>query len=265
MKKTLGCIRRADRDWHMIAEGDRVAVGVSGGKDSMVLLYALSLYRRFSPRKFQLQAFTIKMGLEPFDVSPIAAFCQQIEVPYTPVETDIGKIVFDYRQEKNPCALCAKMRRGALHDAVVAAGCNKLALGHTMDDAIETFLLSLFYEGRLNTFSPKTYLSRKNITMIRPLVYLEEKHVIGAVNKYQLPLVKSPCPVNGYTKRQDMKELIKELTKTIPNVRQQMLSALVNYQRYNLWDRSHIEQESIAAEDNTIAGNTAQKEAENEP
>ena len=241
MKKTLGCIRRADADWEMIQEGDRVAVGVSGGKDSMVLLKAMSLYRYFSSHKFQLQAITLSLGFEPFDTTPIAHFCAELNVPYTVVPTDIGRIVFDYRQEKNPCALCAKMRRGALHDAVVAAGCNKLALGHTMDDAVETFLLSLFYEGRLNTFSPKSYLSRKNITMIRPLVYLDERHVKGVVNKEQFPLVINPCPANGHTKRQEMKELLQELSRKIPNVREQMLQALRNDGQYHLWNRPHRE------------------------
>ena len=237
MKKVLGCLRRADQDFHMIEAGDRVAVGVSGGKDSLLLLYALSLYRKFCKVPYELTAMTLTMGLEPFDLSGVRALCDQLEVPYIVKETEIGKVIFEERKEKNPCSLCAKMRRGALNELCQEHGFNKVALGHHRDDAIETLLLSLFYEGRLHTFHPVTYLSRSNITQIRPLVYLPEKHIIHMARVLELPVVKSPCPANGYTKRQEMKELLTMLSKQIPNVRELMLSALQNEAQYGLWNK----------------------------
>lgn len=237
MKTVLGCIRKADTDFSMIAPGDRIAVGVSGGKDSLLLLYALSLYRKFSGKAFTLQAITLKMGLEPFDVSGIAALCERIDVPYTVIETEIAHVIFDIRKESNPCALCAKMRRGALNDAAFAAGCNKVALGHHREDAIETLLMSLIFEGRLHTFHPNTYLSRKQITVIRPMVYVPEKHVIHMVKTLNLPVVKNPCPADGNSKREEIKQLIATLCKTYPHLKDYMLSALQNTAQYGLWDQ----------------------------
>ena len=237
MKTVLGCIRKADTDFSMIAPGDRIAVGVSGGKDSLLLLYALSLYRKFSGKAFTLQAITLKMGLEPFDVSGIAALCERIDVPYTVIETEIAHVIFDIRKESNPCALCAKMRRGALNDAALAAGCNKVALGHHREDAIETLLMSLIFEGRLHTFHPNTYLSRKQITVIRPMVYVPEKHVIHMVKTLSLPVVKNPCPADGNSKREEIKQLIATLCKTYPYLKDYMLSALQNTAQYGLWDQ----------------------------
>lgn len=237
MKTVLGCIRKADTDFSMIAPGDRIAVGVSGGKDSLLLLYALSLYRKFSGKAFTLQAITLKMGLEPFDVSGIAALCERIDVPYTVIETEIAHVIFDIRKESNPCALCAKMRRGALNDAALAAGCNKVALGHHREDAIETLLMSLIFEGRLHTFHPNTYLSRKQITVIRPMVYVPEKHVIHMVKTLSLPVVKNPCPADGNSKREEIKQLIATLCKTYPHLKDYMLSALQNTAQYGLWDQ----------------------------
>lgn len=237
MKIVLGCIRKADTDFDMIAPGDRVAVGVSGGKDSLLLLYALSLYRKFSGKDFSLQAITLKMGLEPFDVSPIEALCASIGVPYTVIETEIAKVIFDIRKESNPCALCAKMRRGALNDAAVAAGCNKVALGHHREDAIETLLMSLIFEGRLHTFHPNTYLSRRGITVIRPMIYLPEKHVIHVVKSLSLPVVHNPCPADGNSKREEMKDLLRTLTKTYPQIKEYLLAALQNTAQYGLWDQ----------------------------
>ena len=237
MKTVLGCIRKADTDFSMIAPGDRIAVGVSGGKDSLLLLYALSLYRKFSGKAFTLQAITLKMGLEPFDVSGIAALCERIDVPYTVIETEIAHVIFDIRKESNPCALCAKMRRGALNDAALAAGCNKVALGHHREDAIETLLMSLIFEGRLHTFHPNTYLSRKQITVIRPMVYVPEKHVIHMVKTLNLPVVKNPCPADGNSKREEIKQLIATLCKTYPHLKDYMLSALQNTAQYGLWDQ----------------------------
>lgn len=237
MKTVLGCIRKADTDFSMIAPGDRIAVGVSGGKDSLLLLYALSLYRKFSGKAFTLQAITLKMGLEPFDVSGIAALCERIDVPYTVIETEIAHVIFDIRKESNPCALCAKMRRGALNDAALAAGCNKVALGHHREDAIETLLMSLIFEGRLHTFHPNTYLSRKQITVIRPMVYVPEKHVIHMVKTLSLPVVKNPCLADGNSKREEIKQLIATLCKTYPHLKDYMLSALQNTAQYGLWDQ----------------------------
>lgn len=237
MKTVLGCIRKADTDFEMITPGDRIAVGVSGGKDSLLLLYALSLYRRFSGKDFTLQAITLKLGLEPFDVAPIRALCEQIDVPYTVLNTEIAHVIFDVRKESNPCALCAKMRRGALNDAALAAGCNKVALGHHRDDAIETLLMSLIFEGRLHTFHPNTYLSRKDITVIRPMVYVPEKHVIHMVKALNLPVIHNPCPADGHSKREEIKELIKTLSKTYPHLKDYMLSALQNIEQYGLWDQ----------------------------
>ena len=235
MKTVLGCIRKADTDFEMIAPGDRIAVGVSGGKDSLLLLYALSLYRKFSGKDFTLQAITLKMGLEPFDAEPIRALCAQIDVPYTVLDTEIAHIIFDVRKESNPCALCAKMRRGALNDAALAAGCTKVALGHHRDDAIETLLMSLIFEGRLHTFHPNTYLSRKGVTVIRPMVYVPEKHVIHVVKTLDLPVIHNPCPADGNSKREEIKQLIKTLFKTYPQLKDYMLSALRNKEQYGLW------------------------------
>lgn len=237
MKTTLGCLRKADTDYRLIEPGDHVAIGVSGGKDSLLLLHALSLYRKFSHKDFQLTAFTVSMGLEPFDVSGIRALCERLEIPYIVRDTEIGKIIFEYRKEKNPCALCAKMRRGVLNDLCNAHGCNKLALGHHREDAIETLLMSLLYEGRFHTFQPKSYLSRSNITVIRPLIYLPEKHVEHMMNELELPVVKSPCPADGATKREDMKQLMAELQKRFPDAPERFLHALQNDQHYQLWQK----------------------------
>ncbi len=220
----------------MIEDGDRVAVGVSGGKDSLLLLYALSLYRRFSKTKYELRAFTLSMG-EPFDTSGIARLCAQLDVPYTVKKTDIFQVLFDIRKEKNPCSLCAKMRRGALNDLCREYGCNKLALGHHRDDVLETLVLSLLHEGRIHTFHPKTYLDRTGITVIRPMVYLPEKHVIHMQKALDLPVVKNPCPADGSTEREEAKALLDELCKKYPNARELMLSALRNTAQYGLWDK----------------------------
>jgi len=237
MKTILGCVRKADTDFDMIAPGDRIAVGISGGKDSLLLLYALSLYRRFSGKDFTLQAITLKLGLEPFDVSGIAQLCKEIHVPYTVIETEISHIIFDIRKETNPCALCAKMRRGALNDAAKAAGCNKVALGHHREDAIETLLMSLLFEGRLHTFHPNTYLSRRDITVIRPMIYAPEKDVIHVVKKLNLPVVHNPCPADGHSKREEIKQLIRTLSVDYPHIKDYMLAALQNKAQYGLWDQ----------------------------
>ena len=237
MKVTLGCLRKADKDFQMIKDGDRIAVGVSGGKDSLLLLYALSLYRKFSHTNYSLRAFTISMGMEGFDASGIQEFCESLDISFTLKETDIAEILFDKRKEKNPCSLCAKMRRAILNDLCNEYNCNKLALGHHREDALETLMMSLLYEGRLHTFHPVTYLSRANITAIRPLVYLPEKHVIHLAKTLNLPVLHNPCPANGHTKRQEMKELLADLAERYPNAPEMMLGALQNDSQYGLWDK----------------------------
>lgn len=240
MKTVLGCVRRADQDFDMLGDKDHVAVGVSGGKDSLLLLRALSLYRLFSHKSFTLEALMLTIGLEPFDTSGVERFCQEIGVPLTVKRTDIGKVVFEQRKEKNPCALCAKMRRGALNELAKARGANKLALGHHREDVLETLLMSLFFEGRLHTFHPVTYLSRTDLTVIRPMVYLPEKHILHMARALSLPVTKNPCPADGHTARQEIKDLMKTLTKTYPNLKTLMLSALQNKAQYGLWDQKMV-------------------------
>ncbi len=236
MKKTLGCIRKADTAFQLIGDGDRIAVGVSGGKDSLLLLHALSLYRKFSHKNFTVTAVTVTLGLEPFDISGIRALCEELEIPYIVKETQIGEIIFEYRKEKNPCALCAKMRRAVLAKACQESGCNKLALGHHREDVLETLFMSLFYEGRFHTFHPKTLMSRTGITVIRPLVYLPESHVKHMLKTLSLPVVSSTCPANGETKRQEMKELMKKLRAIYPDASERLLHAL-QQDHYDLWQK----------------------------
>lgn len=235
MKKILGAMRRCCEDFDMISAGDKIAVGVSGGKDSLMLLYALSLYKLYMKIPFELEALTLGVGLEEADYSGVEALCEKLEVPFTLKRTDISDILFNQRHEKNPCALCAKMRRGALNELAAEHGCNKVALGHHRDDAIETFLLSLFYEGRINTFQPSTYLSRSKLTVIRPMLYISESYIAGLAARLRLPIVESSCPANGYTKRQEMKELLNRISEKIPHARQYMLHALQDGSQYNLW------------------------------
>lgn len=210
----------------MIAPGDKIAVGVSAGKDSLTLLCAMAQLRRFYPVPFELIAITIDMGFEGTDFSPIADLCRELDVPYHVIPTEISKIIFDVRKEKNPCSLCAKMRRGALHNAAKELGCNTVALGHHFDDAVETFMLNLFYEGRLGCFSPVTYLSRVGIKLIRPMLYMPEKDVRYFANKTALPVVKSSCPADGNTQREEMKQLLRELEKKNDGLRYRIFGAM---------------------------------------
>lgn len=239
MQKMLSLARKCIDDYQMIKPGDRIAVGVSGGKDSLSLLAVLAELRRFYPHPFALTAITLDAGYEGMDFSPVADFCRGIDVPYVIKQTEIGKILFEYRKEKNPCALCAKMRRGALNELAKEVGCNKVALGHHRDDALETLLLCLLHEGRIHTFHPKSYLSRMDLTVIRPMVYVPEKHVIHVARELNLPVVASSCPANGNTQREEMKALLDRLCKTYPNARELMLSALQNEDQYGLWNRPH--------------------------
>lgn len=228
MQRMLSFVRRAVDDYHMIAPGDRIAVGVSGGKDSVTLLATLAALRRFYPNPFTLYAITLDMGFPDMDFSPIAAWCAQIDVPYTIVKTDIKQIIFDIRKEKNPCALCAKMRRGALHEAALNLGCKKVALGHHYEDAVETFFLSLFHEGRIHCFSPVTYLDRRDITVIRPLLYTPEGQVRGAVARLGLPIVRSTCTADGNTQRETVKQFVNAREQADHGFKQRIFSAIQN-------------------------------------
>lgn len=237
MKTTLGCIRRADQDFKMIQPGDRVAVGVSGGKDSLLLLHALSLYRRVRHNDFTLQAVMLTTGKEEPDTTAIRALSRSLDVPITIRHTALYEILFELRKEENPCALCAKMRRGMLCDLCHELGANKLALAHHREDALETLLMSLIFEGRFHTFHPNTWLSRSDITVIRPMVYLPEKHVLHMKKELNLPILVNPCPANGHTKRQEMKELLAELSHRYPDIKDRLLSALRNDRQYGLWEK----------------------------
>lgn len=228
LQQLLSFTRKAVDEYQMIQEGDHIAVGISGGKDSLTLLYALHGLKRFYPNKFELSAITVDLGYEEFDLSPVHELCQELGVPYKVVKTDIAHILFEERKESNPCSLCAKMRKGALNDAVKEMGCNKVAYAHHKDDIIETMLLSLIFEGRFHSFSPKTYLDRMDLTVIRPIMFVDEADVIGFKNKYNLPVVKSKCPVDGYTKRQYAKELVKQLNTEHPGTKNRMFTAILN-------------------------------------
>ena len=226
MKKILSLLRRCVEDYDMIQDGDRVAVGVSGGKDSLILLASLARLSRFYPKKFTVEAFTVDMGIEGMDLSPIQSFCDELGVPCHIIPTQINKVIFETRKEKNPCALCAKMRKGSLHEAILAEGFHKVALGHHYDDAVETFFLSLFYEGRLSCFHPVTYLDRADVTQIRPLLYVSENMVKEATNRLDLPVVHNPCPADGNTKRQEVKDLIAELEERYPKLKEYVFSSM---------------------------------------
>lgn len=234
LQKILSGMRRACTELNLIDDSDSIAVGVSGGKDSLALLAALAAFRRFSPQKFELTAITIDLGLGA-DYTPVKEFCDSLSVPYVLESTDIGDVIFNVRKEKNPCSLCSKMRRGALASVMQKLGCNKLALGHHADDVAETFLMSLLYEGRLSTFSPVSYMSRSDVTLIRPLVYTEEKDIISVSKDF--PVVHNPCPANHITKREYMKELIKKLGGDIPRAKDSILTALFHPERNNLWKK----------------------------
>ena len=227
IKRILSYTRRALDDYQMIKPGDKIAVGVSAGKDSLTLLCAMAELRRFYPVPFELVAVTVDMGFEGgMDFSPIQKLCDELNVPYHITKTEISKIIFDIRKEKSPCSLCAKMRRGALHRAAKDLGCNVVALGHHFDDAVETFMLNLFFEGRLGCFSPVTYLSRMDITLIRPMIYMPEKEVRYFANKVDLPVIKSPCPADGNTQREQMKQLLSRLERENKGLRYRIFGAI---------------------------------------
>ncbi len=226
MRRMLSYVRRAVDDYNMIEEGDRIAVGISGGKDSLTLLEVLAEMRIFYPKKYELVAITVDMGFEGADYSDIAEFCRRLNIKYIVEKTDIAKIIFDVRREPNPCSLCAKMRRGSLHSAAQEAGCNKVALGHHFDDAVETFMLNLFFEGRLGCFSPKSYLSNRKLGLIRPMLYATEKDVKYFASKRNLPVAVSLCPEDHATEREKMKKLLAELEKNNKGLRHRIFHAM---------------------------------------
>ena len=226
LQQVYSLTRKAIDDYHMIQAGDEIAVGISGGKDSLTLLYALQGLRRFYPHPFKLCAVTVDLGFDNLKLDKISDLCEDLDVPYHIIHTDIAKIIFEDRRASNPCSLCAKMRKGALNDAMKAIGCNKVAYAHHKDDVVETMMMSLIYEGRLHTFRPVTYLDRTDITVIRPLVYMNEADVIGFVNKYKVPVVKSPCPADGHTKREYIKNLVQKINLESPGVKGRIFTAI---------------------------------------
>lgn len=226
MQKMMGLMRRCIDDYHMIDAGDKIAVGVSGGKDSLTLLVTLAALRSYYPKPFSLAALTVDMGLGGMDFSPVEALCKMLDVPFVCKRTEIGPIIFSYRKEKNPCSMCAKMRRGALNELAVSRGYNKLALGHHYDDAVETFLMSLLYEGRISCFEPVTYLSRTGMTQIRPMLYVGEKAVESFAAREHLPVVHNTCPADKHTKREEVKQLISQLQQQYPDLKTKIFGAM---------------------------------------
>ncbi|MBR2131167.1 MAG: tRNA 2-thiocytidine(32) synthetase TtcA [Oscillospiraceae bacterium] len=240
MQHILALVRRCVEDYRMIEEGDTIAVGVSGGKDSVLLLAALAQLRKFYPKKFDLVAITIDSAVPGMDFEAIKQLCVELEIPYHIVVVPTYEIVFLSRKEKNPCSLCAKMRRGALSTELNRLGISKIALGHHYDDAVETMLMNLFLEGRIGCFQPVTYLDRTNVKQLRPMLYVQEREVINAVARLKLPVVDNPCPANGATRREEMKELLVQLEERYPNLKKKIFGAI---QRYPLYGWSMDEQQ----------------------
>ncbi|CCX71622.1 MAG: ATP-binding protein [Christensenellales bacterium] len=226
LNEFTGIIRKAVDDYHMIDDNDKVAVGVSGGKDSLLLLLALKHLQSYYPKHFELEAITIELGFEGMDFEPVRKMCEELDIPYTCLKTDIKEIVFDVRKEDNPCSLCAKMRRGALNDAIRERGIKKLALGHHFDDAIETFLMSLLFEGRLSCFRPVTFMDRSGVTQIRPMVYAGEGKITNLAAALELPIVENPCPQDKTSKRYEIKQLIKTLSADYPDMKSKVFGAM---------------------------------------
>lgn len=227
IQRLYSLIRKGIDDYNLIQNGDKIAIGVSGGKDSVALLEGLAGLKRFYPKKFELVAISVSLGFEGMDFSPIRELCDKLNVPYCVVDTDIAEIIFEARKESNPCSLCAKMRKGALNEKAKELGCNKVAYGHHKDDVIETLFMSMIYEGRIHSFAPETYLDRMDLTVIRPMLYLTEADVIGFKNKYELPVVKNKCPADGNTKREYIKNLISDINKETPGVKNRIFTAMV--------------------------------------
>lgn len=235
MQKILSVLRKACEEYNLIEDGDKIAVGISGGKDSLTLLAALKRYQSFCGKNFDLIAIAVDLSGGKCDYSKIEKFCKDIDVQLHTIPSNVFEIVFDVRKEKNPCSLCANMRRGLLNSAAKELGCNKVALGHHKDDLIETFILSLFFEGRLSTFKPKTYLSRVQLTVIRPLIYCEEQEIIKASKDY--PILYNPCPANKHTERENAKKLLESLNAIYPDCKEKIFNAIIHPERYNLYDK----------------------------
>ncbi len=228
LQRLLSLLRQAIDQYQMIEHGDHIAIGISGGKDSLTLLYGLSQLQKFYPKHFTLSAITVDMGLDTMNLEPVKTLCADFNVPYEIISTEIGKILFEARNEANPCSLCAKMRKGALNQKALELGCNKIAYAHHKDDLIETALMSLLYEGRFYAFPPVTHLDRTDLTVIRPLMLVSEADVKGFKNKYQLPVCKNPCPMDGHTHRKYVKNLIRTLNTDSPGVRERLFHAVIN-------------------------------------
>lgn len=228
MQKLIGLVRRCVQDYRMIEEGDRIGVGVSGGKDSVALLAFLAELRKYNDKHFDIEAITIDMGLG-MDYTPIAQLCESMDVNFNLIQTEIGPIIFDHRKEKNPCSMCAKMRRGALNQAILDRGMNKLALGHHYDDAVETFMMSLIYEGRISCFQPVTDLDRTGIVQIRPMLYIHEKTIDSFVSRNNLPVISNRCPVDKYTKREEIKKLVYDLSAVYPDLKERIFGAMQRF------------------------------------
>lgn len=241
MQHILSLVRRCVEDYDMIQAGETVAVGVSGGKDSVLTLAALARLREFYPKPFQVEAVTIDSGAPGMDFTPIRELCESLGVPCHLVPVPIYEIIFVHRKEKNPCSLCAKLRRGALSTELNRLGLSKIALGHHFDDAVETMVMSLFLEGRISCFQPVTYLDRTQVTQIRPLLYVEEREVRGAVRRLGLPVVANPCPANGTTRREEMKVLLRDLEKTYPQLKKKIFGAIQRYPLYGWSVEEHQE------------------------
>ena len=229
LNRFTGFVRRCVDDYGMIGEGETIAVGVSGGKDSLALLCALSKLREFHPQRFMLHAVTLDMGFDGMDFAPVAKLCERVDVPYTLLRKDLKDAIFDKRRDKSHCALCAKMRRGALNDLIAGLGIRKIALAHHFDDAVETFLLSLLYEGRINCFQPVTHMDRADVTQIRPMLYIREGTVVRLAEKCRLPVVHNPCPMNGTSKREEVKTLLKTLGAGYPDLKNKIFGAMQRY------------------------------------
>ncbi|MBQ6117521.1 MAG: tRNA 2-thiocytidine(32) synthetase TtcA [Oscillospiraceae bacterium] len=232
MQHILGLVRRCVEDYHMIAPGDRIAVGVSGGKDSLLTLAALVRLREFYPVPFAVEAITLEMGMPGMDFAPVAELCREWDVPYTRIAVPVYEIVFRERKEKNPCSLCARLRRGSLNTALTERGISKIALGHHYDDAVETLLMNLLFEGRIGCFQPVTYLDRSGVTQIRPLLYCREDEIRRAAEKLSLPVVENSCPADGASRRQEIKELIADLETRYPHLKQKLFGAVQRYPLY---------------------------------
>lgn len=238
MQKLLSKTRQAINEYNLIEDGDKIALGLSGGKDSLTLLHILNNLRKFLPQNFELIAITLNPG--GVDNSPLHTLCKELDIEFHEVQTNIKEIVFDIRQEKNPCSLCANLRRGALNSKAQELGCNKVALGHHKDDALETFFMSLSFEGRINCFSPKSYMDKNQITLIRPMVFVDESMIIRQAKEMNYPIIKNPCTADGKTNRQDTKELIRRLDKEIPGFKRNLFKSLTNSEQMFIWDTETV-------------------------